>query len=89
MECIPLPNTSNGTPITTDHTFMKILPAMHQGPRKLPLHFLNSSVERKPLLSTSNGASNQTITPDRMTMNILLEIYLAIGKCPLNFENHS
>ena len=25
--------------ITTDHIFMKIIPAMHQGPRKSPLHF--------------------------------------------------
>ena len=25
--------------ITTDQVFMKILPEMHQGPRKSPLHF--------------------------------------------------
>ena len=25
--------------IITDHIFMKILPEMHQGPRKSPLHF--------------------------------------------------
>ena len=30
MERIPPPNTSNGTPITTNHIFMKVLPEMYQ-----------------------------------------------------------
>ena len=32
-------NNSPNILITTDYIFMKILPEMHQGPRKSPLHF--------------------------------------------------
>ena len=67
---------------------MKILPEMHQGPIKevtIKPTFLNSSVECRPPPSTSNGAPNQTITSDRFSMKILLEIYLAIRKSPLGY----
>ena len=57
--------------------------------KEVTITFFNSSVERRPLPSTSNGAPNQTITPDRISMKILLEIHLPIGKSPLHFENHS
>ena len=46
---------------------------------------LNSSEERRHPPSTSNVAPNQTITNDRISMKILSEIYLTIGKSPLHF----
>ena len=52
--------------------------------KEVTLTFLNSSVERRPLSSTFNGAPNQTITPDRISIKILSEIYPAIGKSPLH-----
>ena len=57
--------------------------------KEVTITFLNSSVERRPLPNTSNGLPKQTITPDRISMKILLKISLAIGKFPLHFENHS
>ena len=54
--------------------------------KEVTITFLNSSVQRRPPPSTSNGAPNQTIIPDRISMKILLEIYLAIGTSPLHFE---
>ena len=57
--------------------------------KEITTTFLNSSVERRPPPSTSNGESNQTIAPGRISMKILLEIYLAIEKSLLHFENHS
>ena len=56
--------------------------------KEVTITFSNSSVERRPPPSTSNGAPNQLITPDHISMKILLEIHLSIGKSPLYFENH-
>ena len=53
-------------------------------------HYIFLLIRRcRPPPSISNGAPNQTITPDLVSMRVLLEIYLAIGKSPLQFENHS
>ena len=54
--------------------------------KEVTITFLNSSVEHRPPPSTSNGAPNQTITPDSISVKILLEIHLAIEKSPLHFE---
>ena len=50
--------------------------------KEVTITFLNSSVECRPPASTSNSVPNQTITPDRISMKILLEVYVAIGKSP-------
>ena len=52
--------------------------------KEVTIEFLNSSVEHRPPTSINNGAPNQTITPDRISMKMLLEIYLGIGKSPLH-----
>ena len=57
--------------------------------KEVTITFFNFSVERRPPPSASNGSPNQTITPDRISLKMVLEIHLAIGKSPLHFENHS
>ena len=61
---------------------MKILPRA----KEVTITFFNSSVERRPLVNTNNGAPNQIIIPDRISMKILLEIYLGIGKLLLHLK---
>ena len=56
--------------------------------KEVTITFFNSSVERRPCQAPAFLAPTQTITPDRISTKIVLEIYLGIGKFPLHFENH-